>query len=450
MPILVSACKISLNTISPTQQASDPAAENHAPASSNLNLSGESDQAIDVQLEATDADVSDTLTYTVTSNPSHGTLSGTAPNLQYQPQTGYSGSDSFTYVANDGISDSDPSTVSIEITDYCSVGSRQFDSPFAGGSGTVSDPYQICSDTQFMAISTQLDKHFELRNEINMAVPLYSALDQTWTCTSDGAGGYYWADTTTGFTGSIEGHYHRVNYFEVDGAGLVNANCVVGINTANVFASVSNATISGVIFENALLHNSSYSSSLFGTVTGSTIRRVGVSGSFTSSESGSALAMSTSNSQISEIYSNVNSFSTYGGGAVIGHASNSQISNSYAFGSYSGNDQYATTGSGGFIGVIDTNTSVTNSYSRVNLTDGGSVSLGSLFGTAASGLSITGLFWDANLSAAGITSTYSGTSYGTGLTTTAAKTKSTYTNAGWDESIWILQNGSYPKLRWEP
>lgn len=39
--------------------------------------------------------------YTVVSGPTHGTLSGTAPNLTYTPNSGYTGSDSFTYSVTD-------------------------------------------------------------------------------------------------------------------------------------------------------------------------------------------------------------------------------------------------------------------------------------------------------------------------------------------------------------
>ena len=67
-----------------------------------------------VTLSASDAD-SDTLTYTVVTAPSHGTLSGTAPNLTYTPTAGYSGADSFSFKVNDGTVDSAAATVSISV-----------------------------------------------------------------------------------------------------------------------------------------------------------------------------------------------------------------------------------------------------------------------------------------------------------------------------------------------
>lgn len=57
-----------------------------------------------------------TLVYTVVSQPSHGTLSGTAPNLTYASTSNYSGADSFTFKATDGNNqDGSPATISITV-----------------------------------------------------------------------------------------------------------------------------------------------------------------------------------------------------------------------------------------------------------------------------------------------------------------------------------------------
>ncbi|MFQ5535572.1 MAG: Ig-like domain-containing protein [Sphingomonadales bacterium] len=58
----------------------------------------------------------DPLTITATSNPSHGSvtiLSGTS--LRYTPNTGYLGSDSFTYTISDGNGGTDTATVSVTV-----------------------------------------------------------------------------------------------------------------------------------------------------------------------------------------------------------------------------------------------------------------------------------------------------------------------------------------------
>ena len=55
------------------------------------------------------------LTYTVLTNPQHGTLSGVAPNLTYTPAPNYNGPDNFTFKATDGTVDSNTATVTINV-----------------------------------------------------------------------------------------------------------------------------------------------------------------------------------------------------------------------------------------------------------------------------------------------------------------------------------------------
>ena len=53
--------------------------------------------------------------YAVTTPPTHGTLSGTAPNLTYTPAADYNGPDSFIAVS-DGTATGAEATVSILVT----------------------------------------------------------------------------------------------------------------------------------------------------------------------------------------------------------------------------------------------------------------------------------------------------------------------------------------------
>ncbi len=56
-----------------------------------------------------------TLIYTVLNQPTNGTLSGTAPNLTYTPNSNFSGTDSFTFLVHNGTANSLPATVSISV-----------------------------------------------------------------------------------------------------------------------------------------------------------------------------------------------------------------------------------------------------------------------------------------------------------------------------------------------
>ena len=88
---------------------------NSAPVASNQIVVTAAYNSMDITLSATDAD-GDSLTYSIVAQPQNGTLTGTAPNVTYTPNPGYTGSDSFTFKANDGQADSNTATVTISVT----------------------------------------------------------------------------------------------------------------------------------------------------------------------------------------------------------------------------------------------------------------------------------------------------------------------------------------------
>ncbi len=88
---------------------------NHPPMADLQTVTTAEDAPAVVNLAGSDPD-GDTLMYAVVTNPSHGSLSGTAPNLTYTPNKNYNGRDSFTFKVNDGTADSSLGTVSITIT----------------------------------------------------------------------------------------------------------------------------------------------------------------------------------------------------------------------------------------------------------------------------------------------------------------------------------------------
>lgn len=97
-----------------------------------------------ITLTASDPD-GDPLTYAIVTQPAHGALSGTPPNVTYTPAAGFTGSDSFTFRANDGKANSNVATVSLSVTSTTAVPgliieaeAGQITAPFVVSNGFVS------------------------------------------------------------------------------------------------------------------------------------------------------------------------------------------------------------------------------------------------------------------------------------------------------------------------
>jgi predicted esterase len=85
-----------------------------APVAQNQTVSTDANIDVDITLEAVDCD-DEVLDYSIVDPPDQGDLTGTPPDVTYSPDPGYTGTDSFTFIANDGKSDSNIATVSINI-----------------------------------------------------------------------------------------------------------------------------------------------------------------------------------------------------------------------------------------------------------------------------------------------------------------------------------------------
>ncbi len=88
---------------------------NDIPTAQAQNVITSEDTPITVTLLGNDVD-GNPLTFTIISQPTHGALSGIAPNLTYTPEEGYNGADNFTFRVNDGTVNSAPATIGITIT----------------------------------------------------------------------------------------------------------------------------------------------------------------------------------------------------------------------------------------------------------------------------------------------------------------------------------------------
>lgn len=88
---------------------------NDAPTAVSQNITLLENALINITLDGSDID-GDALQFTVVNPPANGTLGGTAPQLTYTANTGFSGSDAFTFRVSDGQVQSTDATVQLTIT----------------------------------------------------------------------------------------------------------------------------------------------------------------------------------------------------------------------------------------------------------------------------------------------------------------------------------------------
>jgi len=98
----------------------------------------------------------DQLTYTVVAGPEHGKLSGTEPNLTYNPEMNFHGSDSFSFKVNDGKADSDLAIVSIEVEPaIASIAAKTYSLTITSGDGSVTKNPDKASYNQGETVTLQ-------------------------------------------------------------------------------------------------------------------------------------------------------------------------------------------------------------------------------------------------------------------------------------------------------
>ncbi|HEX5789290.1 MAG TPA: ASPIC/UnbV domain-containing protein, partial [Woeseiaceae bacterium] len=98
----------------PSKPGSAPPSDNRAPTALSQSLVTTINTPLAVTLAGSDPDL-DALSFAIVQPPLHGTLSGVAPELVYEPAGGYVGQDTFTYVAHDGQAPSSPALVVINV-----------------------------------------------------------------------------------------------------------------------------------------------------------------------------------------------------------------------------------------------------------------------------------------------------------------------------------------------
>ena len=282
---------------------------------------------------------------------------------------------------------------------------------------------------------------------------------------------------------------------EYDGGGFPIDNLTIPSGEASgLFGLTIGATITGVhLLDADLKAVGSFSGTLVGLARNTTISGSSATGSISASNAnavGGLVGSATVSTTISRSFSTVTvtrasgSGEAYGGlvGALGGAPGGSSIESSFATGAVSAGDRtgglagevggastisnsYARgavtgdVGVGGLIGTLLTpaNLTVTNSYAtgEVESATGGKV--GGLIGdkaTSSVAFTVTNSFWDKDTTEQNATLD----NEGSGETTTAMKTLSTFEGASWsiascrttgEDTVWGIVAGGYPFLTWQ-
>jgi hypothetical protein len=347
---------------------------------------------------------------------------------------------------------------------------------YSGGMGEPNDPYKIATAEDLNDIGNHeedFDKHFILVNDVNLAaytgtqfkiignsttmfIGIFDGNDHkvwnfTWASTgrdyiglfgrvgSSGqiknlgmenvdvdAGNGNWASGLVGFNqgGTITNCYSKVNITGREVSGLVVETRSGSITNCYSTGSVTGLFVGGLVASN-----------MGGQITNSYS---------TASVSGNAWAgglVVVNCGTISNCYSTSSvSGGEYVGGLVGWNYVNGKINSSYSTGSVSG-ESYVGGLVGSNFGFGNDKSKITNCYSTGSVS--GDEYVGGLVGGNSG--SVSASFWDTQTSGQ-LTS-----EGGTPKTTAEMKTKSTFTNAGWDfVNIWdICEGTNYPKLRWQ-
>ncbi len=288
---------------------------------------------------------------------------------------------------------------------------------FESGSGTEADPFVLNTLEQLSNINHFLDSHFVLSQDIDASDTEnwnegegFEPISASFTGTFNGQGHLIKnlyinrpGSTHTGLFSTITGSAHIHNL------GIVDADITGGERTG-ILAGESRASISEV-FTTGAVHGSHYTGGIIGIVEGDNI----ISRSYSTAD------VSSSSSRV---------------GGITGYLYG-LIEDSYFYdGSVTGISV-----TGGIAGEIFSGTIERSYVANSLLSDSGIASL------SQAGSTVTNSFWDIETTG---TTTSAG---GTGLTTAELKSKSLFTDSGWDfDTVWQIDtptdgNISYPYLQ---
>jgi len=292
---------------------------------------------------------------------------------------------------------------------------------FAGGDGSVDNPFQIFTPEQLNGIRYAPDKHFVLGADIYLSVAPYNT----------GAG---WLPIPS-FSGTLNGNGKAINNLFIN---RPNTQYVGFINELKPGALIKNLKLSNVnIVGGYAVGGLAAANTMAGNTT---IQNVALTGRVESTYYlvgglvGEMWSVSILNSMTDcEVYSASAPSGPSEAGGLAGSLSGSVITNCYALGKVNG------TGSdvGGLVGQI-LSSNISNSYAKGKVV--GTTEVGGLVGRGYNTNTVTSSYWDKETS--GIASS----AFGEGKTTNEMKTKETYVDWNFTD-LWSINssfNGGYP------
>ena len=290
---------------------------------------------------------------------------------------------------------------------------------FAGGDGTIGNPYQIATWTHLNNTKLNLSASYILIENLSSSSLLYTGWGSNWIPIGN--------ETVGGeFNGSFNGNYNTIS------------NLTINRPSASYLGlfGYSRGNISNVGILNANITGSSNVGILVGQQEGGAISNSYSSGRVSASYYVGGL-VGLSNGVISGSYSLVSLSGTSNIGGLVGRTTGN-VSNCYS----RSNIASASSSLGGLIGA-QMSGAISNSYAAGRLASA-SYS-GGLIGWYSAGTTANS-YWDSQVTGYG-----QGSQGGTAKTTAEMRTQSTY--SGWDfTNTWAIdsvKNGGYPYLIWQ-
>jgi hypothetical protein len=214
--------------------------------------------------------------------------------------------------------------------------------PFAGGTGTEQDPFQISTPTQLDSVRNYLDAHFVLINDIDLDVAPYNS----------GEGWEPIGTSTRPFTGNFDGEDNlisnlyinrptqdNVGFFSSTSGGLLEN---IGLNNIEIIGDWRVGGITGLHADNSIIRYCFASGNVEGNY-----------------YVGGLVGVQSNSSEIRFSYTTGNvSLTNHYGGGLVGSDYGSTISNSYSLSKIIGQRNYL----GGLVGITQSGSTISKSY----------------------------------------------------------------------------------------